>query len=54
LRFTETGFTTIGPFELHGGTGTYAGINGHGVDDGATDFTTNTGGGITTGVVQLH
>ena len=54
LRFTPTGFTTVGPFQILGGTGAYAGLNGHGVSDGATDFSTNTGGGVTTGVVQLH
>ena len=53
LRFTPTGFTTVGPFEILGGTGAYAGLNGHGASDGATDFSTATGGGVTTGVVQL-
>jgi hypothetical protein len=41
LRFTPTGFTTIGPFEILGGTGAYAGLTGYGVSDGATDFSTN-------------
>ena len=54
LRFTETGFTTVGPFVIHGGTSAYADLNGHGVSDGATDSSTNTGGGVTTGVVQFH
>jgi hypothetical protein len=54
LRFTATGFTTVGPFQIHGGSGAYANINGHGESDGATDFSTNTGGGVTTGVVQFN
>jgi hypothetical protein len=54
LRFTPTGFTVFGPFEIHGGTGAYAGINGHGMLDGAAEFTTNTGGSVVTGVVQPH
>jgi hypothetical protein len=54
LRFTPTGFTTIGPFEIHGGTGAYVGISGHGVLDGASYDSTHTGGSLTTGLVQLH
>lgn len=53
LYFTDTGFTDAGPMQILGGTGAYAGVTGHGVTTGATDFTTNTGGGTTTGWAQL-
>jgi hypothetical protein len=52
LQFTPSGFTVFGPFVIHGGTGAYAGINGHGMLDGAGDATTNTGGSVVTGILQ--
>ncbi|WP_270889599.1 hypothetical protein [Pedococcus sp. 5OH_020] len=53
LTFTDTGFTDAGPVEILGGTGTYAGITGHGFTSGGTDGETGIGGGTTTGAVQL-
>ena len=52
LTFTETGFTGVGPMQILGGTGRYAGIVGHGIGVGSTDFETGIGGGTTTGFVQ--
>jgi len=51
LTFTASGFTTAGPIEILGGTGDYAGITGHGFTAG--EIIGETGGGTTTGVVQL-
>jgi hypothetical protein len=34
LTFTETGSTNTGPITLMGGTGAYATLSGHGVDNG--------------------
>jgi hypothetical protein len=34
LTFNDDGFTNTGPIALLGGTGRYAGLSGHGVDDG--------------------
>jgi hypothetical protein len=53
LTFTDTGFTNVGPMQFLGGTGDYAGIVGHGVGVGATDFETGLGGGTTTGFVRV-
>jgi hypothetical protein len=53
LTFTESGFTTAGPFQIFGGTGDYAGITGHGVTTGEVFVPPGTGGGTFTGVVKL-
>ena len=37
LTFTESGFTTAGPLEILGGTGTYAGITGRGFGNDRDD-----------------
>jgi hypothetical protein len=54
LRFTDSGFTGVGPTQILGGTGVYAGIVGHGVGVGATDLETEMGGGTTTGFVRVR
>jgi hypothetical protein len=54
ITFTEGGFTNVGPTQILGGTGDYAGIVGHGVNVGATDDATATGGSSITGFVREH
>jgi hypothetical protein len=54
LTFTEEGFTDVGPVEILGGTGAYAGIVGHGVGVGGTDTATGIGAGTTTGFITEH
>jgi hypothetical protein len=54
LTFTEEGFTDIGPVEILGGTGAYAGIVGHGVTVGGTNDATGIGAGTTTGLISEH
>jgi hypothetical protein len=53
LTFTDTGFTGVGPMQILGGTGAYAGIVGHGDSVGATDLETGMGGGTTTGFARV-
>jgi hypothetical protein len=53
ITFTESGFTNVGPTQLIGGTGDYSGIVGHGVNVGATDDATGTGGGTITGFIRV-
>jgi len=45
------GFTSTGPIQLRGGTGTYADLNGHGVDTGSIEFTTGTATATDSGVI---
>jgi hypothetical protein len=52
LTFTEGGSTNVGPMQILGGTGDYAGIVGHGVDAGIADDATATGEGSITGFVR--
>jgi hypothetical protein len=54
ITFVEGGFPNVGPTQIMGGTGAYAGIAGHGVDNGASDDATGTGGGSITGFVREH
>ena len=54
LTFTEEGFTGVGPVEILGGTGAYAGIVGHGVGVGSTNEATGIGAGTTTGLISEH
>lgn len=54
LTFTDTGFTDMGPVEILGGMGAYAGATGHGFTRGGTDARSGLGGGTTMGVVQLR
>jgi hypothetical protein len=53
LTFTETGFTGVGPMQILGGSGAYAGVVGHGAGEGATDLETGLGGGTTSGFVRV-
>lgn len=53
LTFNDTGFTDTATEEIHGGTGAYAGVTGHGFGAGGTDFATGIGAGTTTGIVQM-
>jgi hypothetical protein len=51
ITFNEDGsFTNTGPVQLVGGTGAYADLKGHGVDNGFSDGG-NFGRGVITGVV---
>jgi hypothetical protein len=50
LTFTEGGATNVGPMQILGGTGDYAGIAGHGVDVGVSDDATGTAEGSITGL----
>jgi hypothetical protein len=55
LRLTFTpdgGNTTVGPVEITGGTGAYAGIRGQAYSTGGTG-PDNIGGGTTTGVITM-
>ncbi len=52
LRFTEGGSTNSGPIELLGGTGRYAALDGHGVDDGRA--VGDVGLGLISGVLTLR
>ncbi len=47
ITFGATGFTNTGPVQILGGTGAYAGIVGHGVDNGSAVFGGNGVGNIT-------
>jgi hypothetical protein len=47
ITFTDTGATNTGPIQLLGGTGSYTGLIGHGVDDGTASG--DTGVGLITG-----
>src|SRR4051794_14893141 len=47
---SDTSFTTKGQLELHGGTGAYVGLSGHGSVAGAV--VNEVGGGFTTGVLH--
>ena len=49
LTFTEDGTTSTGPIQLHGGTGSYRTLSGHGVDDGISSG--DSGVGTITGVI---
>jgi hypothetical protein len=54
LTFTEEGFTNVGPAQILGGTGAYAGIVGHGFGVGGTNDATGIGSGTTTGFITEH
>jgi hypothetical protein len=43
LEFTENGSTSTGPVQILGGTGAYAGLIGHGVDNGTASGDTGVG-----------
>lgn len=43
ITFTEDGTTNTGPILLHGGTGSYQNLSGHGVDDGVASGDTGVG-----------
>ena len=47
----DSGFTSTGPIQLLGGTGAYADLVGHGVDNGSFNFGSNTGVGQISGFV---
>ena len=54
IVFNEDGsFTNTGPATLKGGTGTFTGLSGHGVDNGATNAE-GIGSGEISGVLQLR
>jgi len=52
ITFTDEGFTNVGPTQIVGGTGDFAGIIGHGVNVGATEGAI--GGGSITGWVRVQ
>jgi hypothetical protein len=52
ITFTDEGFTNVGPTQIVGGTGDFAGIIGHGVNVGATEGAI--GGGTITGWLRVH
>lgn len=43
ITFTDTGSTNTGPIQLHGGTGAYTRLTGHGVDEGSASGDAGTG-----------
>ena len=49
LTIGDTGQTNAGEIQLHGGTGAYTSLVGHGVDDGAFDYQTLIGVGNISG-----
>jgi hypothetical protein len=51
LTRNDSGFTSTGPIQLLGGTGAYANLVGHGVDNGSFSYDTNTGVGQISGFV---
>jgi hypothetical protein len=51
ITFTDNGFTNTGPIQLLGGTGAFANLTGHGVDNGSTNFDTGVGIGAISGVI---
>jgi hypothetical protein len=51
ITFTDTGSTNTGPIQLRGGTGSYAGLTGHGVDTGTT--VGDSGIGVISGFIGL-
>jgi hypothetical protein len=53
LTFSPGSFTNTGPTEVLGGTGTYAGATGHGVDNGSTNTVTGIGSGQMEGFINL-
>lgn len=52
ITFTDTGSTNTGPIQLLGGTGSYTGLTGHGVDNGTASG--DTGVGLITGFLAQN
>jgi hypothetical protein len=51
IRVSDTGLTNAGEIQLHGGTGDYTSLVGHGIDDGTYDFATDIGVGNISGLI---
>jgi hypothetical protein len=51
ITFTDSGLTGTGEIQLHGGTGAYTALEGHGTDIGSINFDTGEGLGQISGFI---